>query len=359
MSSTEFSLDAFLDDLPDDINALGGPDSGGTGISSGETWFEPGYEGKIDYRIRQLSYSSLLTLHQCGRKYELYKKRSTHRTEQSIKSTVTFSFGHVVGEGIQEALKGTSLRDIMLMMFMHWDTDIFNVDDKANKSLWSAILAVKRFVAFREAGGLKDYELVYYQGKPATELSFAIVFPDGFRYRGFVDAVLRHRITGEILVLEVKTTKSKALNPNKYRNSAQGIGYSIVLDSIFPDWSSYKVLYFVYQSTLGEFTPLPFVKSYLQRALWIRELLLDIETIKMYEEAQVYPMRGESCVMYSTETEKESNVWEGDCEYINTCTMNTDFLVKKCTPEEEDKTDYQIVLTLNDLLEAQLSKVET
>lgn len=357
MSSSEFSLDSFLDDLPPSLDDSGGPDSGGTGIDAGEPWQESGYEGSVDYRIRQLSYSSILTLHQCPRKYQLYKLRSTHRTEQSLKSTITFSFGHVVGEGIQEVLKGTKLDNIIIKMFMHWETDIFNVDDKANKSLWSAIIAVKRFVAFREAGGLKDYELVFYNGAPATELSFAIVFPDGFRYRGFVDAVLRHTKTGEILVLEVKTTKSRALNPNKYRNSAQGIGYSIVLDSIFPDWSSYKVLYFVYQSTLGEYTPLPFVKSYLQRALWIRELLLDIETIKAYEEAQVYPMRGESCVLFSTETEKESNVWEGDCEYINTCTMNTQFLTKKCTQEEEDKTDYQIVLSLGDLLEAQLSKV--
>jgi hypothetical protein len=358
MSSLEDSIDEFLDDIPDGFDDPTRSLLDATTESSGEPWVEPGYEGSIDYRIRQLSYSSNLLLHACPRKFQLYKL-GAGSSVPSPRSQITFAFGHVVGQGIQDTLVGLSPEQVIWRMFLAWDTDLFGSDDKANKSFWSAIIAVKKFSSLKDAGVLKDYELVYYKDKPAVELSFSIVFPDGFRYRGFVDAVLRHRITGKILVLECKTTKSRALNPNKYRNSAQGIGYSIVLDSLFPEWSSYEVLYWVYQSTIGEYTPLPFNKSFLQRALWIRELLLDIETIKMYEEANVYPMRGESCVMYSMETEKESNVWEGDCEYINTCTMNTDFLVKKCSSKNEDKTDYQIVLTLSDLLEAQLSKVES
>ncbi|WP_292558044.1 hypothetical protein, partial [Mesorhizobium sp.] len=78
----------------------------------------------------------------------------------------------------------------------------------------------------------------------------------------------------------------------------------------------------------------------------IRELLLDIERIKMYEEAGVYPMRGGSCTS-----------WGRDCEYLQTCTLSTEYLTKPCTPEEEDKTEYQISISLVDLLDTQLNKV--
>lgn len=346
MLADEFSLDAFLSDSPVGINTVSGSIQDGINPANQSSWHEPDYTGSVDYRIRQLSYSSLLTLHSCPRKFQLQKLRTTHRAAESLKSTITFSYGHVVGEGIALALAGKTEAAVIFQMFLGWHSpSIFDEDEKANKSLWSAIIAIRRFFVIRDSI-LKDYELVHYQDKPATELSFAISFPDGFRLRGFVDAVLRHRITGEVLVLECKTTGSRAVNPATYKNSAQAIGYSVVLDHLYPDLSSYKVLYLVYSTTAGEYLPIPFAKSYLQRALWIRELLLDIETIKMYEAAEIYPMRGESCF-----------AWMRECEYINTCTLSTANLTKPCTPEQEDKTEYQVQISLADLLESQLGKI--
>lgn len=346
MLADEFSLDAFLSDSPVGSISPIGSIQDGTSSASNTHWHEPDYQGTIDYRVRQLSYSSLLTLHSCPRKFQLQKLRTVHRTAESLKSTITFSYGHVVGEGIALALEGRSESEIIFQMFLSWHSpSIFDEDEKANKSLWSAIIAIRRFLILRDSL-LKDYELVHYQDKPATELSFAITFPDGFRLRGFVDAVLRHRITGEVLVLECKTTGFKAVNPATYKNSAQAIGYSVVLDHLYPDLSSYKVLYLVYSTTAGEYLPIPFTKSYLQRALWIRELLLDIETIKMYDAAEIYPMRGESCFS-----------WNRECEYINTCTLSTANLTKPCTQEMEDKTEYQVQISLQDLLESQLGKL--
>lgn len=333
------------------------PFPGDTGTNGAVFFEEPGYEGAIDYRVRQLSYSSLVTLHSCPRKYQLYKLGAGRNIETTLQS-ITFAFGHVVGEAIQLALEGKSEEHVIWNTYLKWKPDIFAADDRSNKSLWSAILAIKRFFNLQRAGFLQDYELVEYNGKHACELSFVIVFPDGFRYRGHVDAVLRHKLTGEVLVLECKTTGALTLNPALYKNSAQAIGYSIVLDAIFPELSSYKVLYLVYQTKNGEFTPIPFTKSYLQRALWIRELMLDIDRIKMYEAAGVYPMHGESCVTFSKETEKESKVWEGDCEYLQTCTLGTKYLTKPMSAEFADTTEYQVSLSLLDLLESQLGKTE-
>lgn len=346
MSTPEFNVDEFLSSKSSDSDSVNGFESSGTTGVTGLPYSEPGYEGEIDYRIRQLSYSSLLTLHSCPRKFELYKKRSSHRAAEDEKSTVTFSFGHVVGEAIQAVLCGKEELDIQIQMFLSWHADLFAEDEKNKKSFWSALIAMKKFLAIKRSGQFDDYELVYYKGKPAVELSFCIVFPDGFRFRGYVDAVLRHRLTGEVVVLEVKTTGNTTLNDATYKNSAQAIGYSIILDVLVPALSSYKVIYYVYQTKSQEFTAIPFRKDALQRALWIRELLLDIDMVKLYEEAGVYPMRGESCFTFFRE-----------CEYYGTCTLSTEYLTKPCVEEDVDIEEYQINITLMDLLESQERKM--
>lgn len=302
-----------------------------------------------DPRLRLLSYSSLLTLHSCPRKYELYKKKATEdemKPDAAINQNVTFAYGHVVGEGIQQILEGRSEEEVIFNMAMGWHADLADEDLKRGKSFYLAVLAIQRFIALRNAGYLEDWELMEWNGRPATELSFSITFPDGFVLRGFVDAVLRHKVTGEVMVLECKTSSATAENPAKFKNSAQGIGYSVVLDVIVPEVSSYKVLYLVYLTKQMQYEPYEFPKTYLQRATWIQELLLDIETIKMYENVGVFPMRGESCYAFYRE-----------CEYMNQCTLSNSYIT---TPWKDgmivDDTVYDVQLTLMDLLNAQLAK---
>src|SRR3990172_6329105 len=150
----------------------------------------------IDPRILNLSYSSLQTLHSCPRKFQLYKLRSTHKTGNTEKETITFAFGHCVGEAIQFSLAGVPKGEVLWRMFQTWDAPLFAEDEKANKSFWSAVVALERFQSMRESGFLDGYDIAFFNGKPAIELSFCVVFPDGFRLRGFVDAVLIHRETG-------------------------------------------------------------------------------------------------------------------------------------------------------------------
>lgn len=346
MSTSPFQFETFLSDVPLDINDgvrvdIGGTDADVELVEMGSDSVEG-----VDYRIRQLSYSSLLNLHECPRKFQLNRLRTTHRSAEDIKSTITFAFGHIVGEAIQSALSGIPEDQVIWKMFLGWHTDLFAADPKGNKSFWEAVIAIQRLYVAISGGFLNDYDVVIYNDKPACELSFAINFPDGFRLRGFVDAVLVHKSTGQVIVLECKTTGNKSLNPATYKNSSQAIGYSVVLDHIYPELSSYDVLYLVYQTHSRTYTPITFSKTYLQRALWIRELLLDIETIKLYADADIYPMRGESCFSFFRE-----------CEYFNTCTLSTEYLTKKMTSADLDTTDYQINISLADLLDTQLSKV--
>ena len=304
----------------------------------------------IDPRIKLLSYSALSTLHSCPRKFELYRLKASQSELEDVKAmeqNLTFAFGHVVGDGMQQVFCGMEEDAIIWKMFCDWHADLADENTKQNKSFYLAVLAVQKLLALRQSGFLADYEVMEYNGKPATELSFNIAFPDGFNMRGSVDAVLKHKDTGEVMVLEGKTSSMNVLNPTTYKNSAQAVGYSVILDVIAPEISSYKVLYLVYLTKAMTYEPLVFNKTYLQRASWIQELLLDIETIKMYEGVGVYPMRGESCAS-----------WGRDCEYINQCTLNNKYITLPLASNDvviDDKV-YDLNLTLMDLISAQMDK---
>lgn len=314
--------------------------------------------GTIDERIRFLSFSSRLTLHGCPRKFQLYRLRAAKATA-SEEDSLTFSFGHVVGEGIQLALQKVSEKKILWRMFTMWHAPLFARDDKRKKSFSEAVQAVRKFINLRAAGYLDNLELVYVPSPndstklvPACELGFTVTLHDGFIYRGFVDAVLRDRDTGEIIVLECKTTWYKETSPAEYKNSSQGIGYSIVLDSIFPGLSSYSVLYLVYSTTTGDFTPFPFPKSFSSRAEWIRSLVLDVDHIVGYEEAGIYPKHGEYCRSYFK-----------DCEYLNTCNTSTGYLIRPLEESREemdaDMKRYNYNFNIVDLIDRQITRNES
>ena len=80
-------------------------------------------------------------------------------------------------------------------------------------------------------------------------------------------------------------------------------------------------------------------------------LFLDIDTIMLYEDAGIYPMRGQSC-----------NEFYRECEYFGICTLATESIVSELNEEDTAiiqnriDNDFQITLTLNDLITAQLTK---
>ena len=304
-----------------------------------------------DPRLKNLSYSSLLTAHSCPRKFQLDRLGSISESSESMSESITFSYGQIVGLGIQLILERKSYEEVIWQMFLGWKPELFADNPKQNKSFAAAVFAIDKFSNMLSEGYLNGYSLVSYNGKPACELSFLISLPNGFKYRGFVDAVLQNDETGEVIVLECKTSSATSLNPATYKNSAQAIGYSIVLDAIFPSLSSYRVLYLVYSTKQLCYDQLEFTKSYLQRARWIRELVLDCETLESYNLGDLYPMRGESCFSYFRE-----------CQYMGLCQMETDRLVTPLTQEQADKiektnSEYQIQISLDDLINSQLSKV--
>lgn len=309
-----------------------------------------------DQRLKLLSYSSLTTLHSCPRKYQLEKLNEKLDSSAGTDENITFAFGHCVGEGVQEFFSGTSYEQTVWKMYLRWTVDLFAAQEKSNKSFWHAVSAIRQLYAMAEQ--FSQYDIVYYTGvdgvsRPAVELGFVVVCPDGYKFRGFVDLVLRNRETGEIVVVEVKTTGSSNLNPAKYKNSSQALGYSVVLDSVVHDYSSYKVIYLVFCSSSSEWEQLAFNKTLLQRARWIQQLMLDIEVLKLYEETQYYPQHGESCYNFFKE-----------CRFFGNCGLDTKFISLPYTPEVhqkivESEKQFSISLNIQDLITAQLNKQTT
>lgn len=311
-------------------------------------------EGTIDPRLKLLSHSSRTTLHKCPRKYQLYRLASqtvSLSDEKEIQQGVTFAYGSAVGIGMASTLEGKSEDRIILDTFLEWDVDLLDTDKYRNKSYWLAQFAVEKFISLRANGFLEDYELVIYKGKPAVELSFQVILPGGYVYRGFVDAVLRHKYTGEIMVLECKTSSGTA-NATHFKNSGQALGYSVVLDILFPEMSSYIVLYLVYETKSYKYVELPFTKTLLQRALWLQELLIDTQMVELYESFETYPMHGESCYDFFR-----------DCEYLGLCTLDTARIAKPLTQPmldkiEKDSNNYDFTVDFNELVLAQMAKGE-
>jgi len=317
-----------------------------------------GYDpSQPDPRVKRLSHSSRLTLHQCPRKFQLYKLRSEDNGEE--RELIHFAFGHAVGAGIQAVLNGATKEEAIWQAFLNWDADLL-IEGKPgkNKSIFNAVYAVEKYVAVAHLTKVKDYELAsFYDAEkdawiPAVELSFRITFPNGYSYIGYVDAVLRHKVTGQLLVLELKTNGSRTVDEALYKNSGQALGYSIILDAITSAYkehslTDYHVLYLVYKTSERELEQFIFEKTYTQRALWIQELLFDIEILGMYEAAAIYPMHGQSCYDF-----------QRNCEYFGVCTLPTERLVKPISQKELDGIEaerYTVDLTVDEVIEALLS----
>jgi len=307
----------------------------------------------IHPNLGNLSHSSCVLLHTCPRKYELYKMMKTPPRERDVHT----DFGTLVGYGVQRLLVTGSLQQTYFDMFLSWDGDLFSAqgENRDKKNFWFALVAIDKFKIVCETL-LAEYDIVRFEDEAATELGFSISLVAPFKYRGFVDCLLIHKRTRRFAVLETKTTKFSKVHEAQFRNSGQGLGYSIVTDVIssklgLPVSDSFDILYLIYKTSSMEWEELPVSASHSERANWIRSLLIDVKHISEYVEEEYFPMRGESCYDYFK-----------PCDYYEVCQMSNKYLIGKGPVEvkekegEGDVEKYQFHFTLEDMIEAQIEK---
>jgi hypothetical protein len=310
------------------------------------------------------SYSKLGGLHECPRRYELDELDANKpladvladlRAEGGI--NLHFAFGHAVGAGIQTYAVTNNLTAAQFAAFLAWkapyEEELFDKrGGHTGKSLAHALHAVEKFAVFWQRE-LYDFEVVRLpNGKPATELSFAVDFENGYYHFGHIDTVLRSKSTGKLAVWEGKTTGFEFVDEAMYANSTQALSYSVVVDALASEASAvgtdYEVLYIVFSSKTRGFTLLPFGKTKTQRAEWLQDILLDHASISNYRRLNFFPKRGESCYNYS---------FRSRCRWFGQCTMSNESLYPGVTLRKvEDIGDVEDVdykFTLSELLAAQ------
>ena len=266
--------------------------------------------------IKLLSHSSIETFHSCPRKFEIYRMNYAPKE----KGTIDTAFGHAVGVGVQELLilsstkadeytyQEDNLRNIGLTdyqiavwkMFLSWEVPIDEVKPKSKKSFHTACLAVEKYQHQLLPLLTEEWELAYFQGKPAVELGFIIKLPNDYYYRGYVDAVLVNKKEKRFRVLGVILDKLAA-----------SMDYA----------ADYYVDYLVYKTVGQEFITFPFLKTAYQRAKWLSQLLLEADTIDMYLKRELFPTHGESCYNFYRQ-----------CQYFGICEReNSELQIKKVT----------------------------
>lgn len=301
--------------------------------------------------LKQLSNSSKILLHKCPRKYELYKLTNPLPADE-IDDRHT-KFGSAVGLGTQELMVSGDINAAYLTVFRNWRGYIDDDEGESDKkTFWFALGAIDRFQTFQRSV-LSNYRLAILDGKPAIEVGFSIDCGDGFYDRGFIDAVFIDTLRNELIVYEGKTTKFRKVDEASYKNSGQGLGYSIILDIIsqqngIPQGSSYRVIYCVYKTLALEWEPFYFTKSYTSRAMWIKNLLLDKQRVIDYGEDSYFPMYGENCFDFFRQ-----------CRWFGTCELSNKSLVGATIPDKiESKDKYQYHFSLDALIESQLLRHE-
>lgn len=300
----------------------------------------------IDSRLKLLSHSSIRSFHTCPRKYQLTKTYP----EAVRESNVDLDFGSAFGEGIQALIEGCSMQDAVFRAILQWSGDL--TETKKDKSIWTCISGMEKFLVLRDMGTLADYEIAYWKGKPCTELSFRITLPEGFYYRGYLDMLLRHKLSGELLVVDIKTSGANYSNPAKYVNSGQNIGYSIVVDKIAPGTSSFEVMYYEYLTGVKKFVEHTFMVGVLARANWLRNIRLDINTMLMYDKLEVneWPQHGESCSAHNSQ-----------CQFIDVCMMTNKSLLGELELRDAKEIDaveeYDIEVSFEELISNQLDRI--
>ena len=230
----------------------------------------------------RLSYSSLEVFHECERKWQLEKLLVDPAVREDTEHTV---FGKALGAGIATYLV---TQDTDMALYQAWLSYWPELEsDKKNIELcMSALMS-----AFPQLDTLlMDYEVAFFDGKPAVELSFRLDISDDYYFVGHIDVVLRHRFTGVYSIFDVKSTGLNIFDLSPlYQNSGQVLGYSVALDSIVgSNLSSYGVGFIVAQVDAKKLTSkthiLTYDKTLLDRLQWFLTLGLDVKRMESMAE---------------------------------------------------------------------------
>lgn len=289
----------------------------------------------------RLSHSTIEVFNTCERKFQLEKLLITDSAREDTPDTV---LGTAYGAGVADYLVHQDQTQALYKAWLAYWPEL----ESDKKSVPHAIAALEKSFPVLDKL-LMDYEVAKLKdGKPAIELSFRIDINPTYYYVGYVDVVLRNRWDNTYVALDAKSTGLALLDLSPvYQNSAQVLGYSIVLDSIVgEELADYGCGYFVAQLKKDfeiVIHPLVFRKTLLDRLNWFITLGGDIKRFELAEELSFYPRRGSSCLKYNR-----------PCKFFGTCTLSSQDIPRV---REEDTIAYDFVFDLDNLIDNHLRRI--
>lgn len=297
--------------------------------------------------LHQVSNSSFGLKSSCPRKYQL-----TKLTQPEKEKAAYLSYGSALGVGIQYALAGLPEEYCTLQMMMAWDVDLNDTSRESQKqTFWHCLHAFQVFYhSVRPSLFGNDWEVITINDRPAIELSFRIILPANYYYRGFIDLVLKNKFTGEVMIVELKTTSMNYTREEAWKNSGQGLGYAVVLDHIEP-LSSFRVLYLVCLTKSQTFEPFQFVKFPHQRVRWMQDAVIKCKELALWETEGHYPMEGGACLAYSRPCQ-----FFGICEQEDEALLANDANLRFSHKHILEET-YDFDIFFSDLVQSQMAKL--
>lgn len=293
-----------------------------------------------------LSYSGLEVLHTCPRKFELEKARAPEIP--SGESSLDLVAGSAFGSGFAHYLLTGNLEAAHWEAYKRWtfpdginkpSISIYEASKK--KSFHLISMHLQKYAASNELAERGWSVWTLPNGKPAIEVGFRIALPNGYYYRGFIDAILQH-YTGKLTALEVKTSGFKDAHIANWQNSFQGMSYALIVDLISGQSFEEQLFFIAEFPDLGQ-QILDFWRGPLDKYSWLPALALDIQHIETYKRTNHFPMRGSSCFNYFR-----------PCPHLGTCNLKR--TVPYVNSDKEDKP-YDFEFTLAELLDFSKAKL--
>lgn len=278
---------------------------------------------RLDYvripGVVSLSYSRLLTLNSCPRKFQL---RELKDARVGFRSSIHTAFGSAYGAGVQEIWRTGCLDRALVAAFAAWDYDYFESDNKyiRGKSFWECCVNIEQYFTNIYPQLSEDWELAYVDGKPGIELKFYIWVGEKHNYQGHIDLLLQHKETRGLAVKEIKTS-SGAQQEAQWGNSDQTNGYYTVMYAIQEKFGVEvvpRVFYHTLQASKWDkpdedfgIKLFPYEKTDNQRAEFLSSVLSSVQVIQLYQNNGYFPKRGNSCVAFGTV-----------CEFYGVCDLD-------------------------------------
>lgn len=292
----------------------------------------------------RLSYSSLNLAGSCMRKFE-FNKMYPRRVRDS--DAFAADVGTALHHGYQDYLVNQDLDRAIWMLMLDFPylgefnqrTDDRNLEAaiatleamtyEANMNEWELMSILRPLTEdeskeMAEFGRLLDADLDAHASEkgvivPAIEVPFSlrlkgITLADGrgVEYTGFMDAALRHRGTGAVRTMDIKTHRRTLVDASpKYKFDSQQVPYGIVLEHLAGEAvTDFEVLY------LDTFVDLvnPRVQLYkfhkdsedLQE--WLINTVLRVQQIQRAVEMDYFPRADGGCLN-----------WNRPCHFLEVC----------------------------------------